>query len=223
MRELSVFADESGNLGHDSRYYILSLVFHDQSHALGPLLLSYERVLRERRLPDVPFHFVPLLRQHEAYGNLDVSRRKRLLMAFSTFAWHVPFSYRTFAYRKDRFDSTEGLAASMRRDLLGFLFDNLETLQSFDGVKIYYDDGQHIVTQTLRRAFAYALASDALVYRDARPEHYRLAQIADFACGIEHEALKYENHEEGKSDRLFFGTWRDFNKTFLRKLRKKRI
>ena len=30
----------------------------------------------------------------------------------------------------------------MRRDLVNFLFDNLETFQSYDAVKVYYDNGQ---------------------------------------------------------------------------------
>ena len=31
MRELSVFVDESGNLGDDAKCYLLTLVLHDQS------------------------------------------------------------------------------------------------------------------------------------------------------------------------------------------------
>lgn len=31
MRELSVFVDESGNLGDDAKYYLLALALHDQS------------------------------------------------------------------------------------------------------------------------------------------------------------------------------------------------
>ena len=35
MRELSVFVDESGDIGSESRYYLLALVFHDQADDLG--------------------------------------------------------------------------------------------------------------------------------------------------------------------------------------------
>lgn len=31
MREFSVFVDESDNLGDDAKYYLLTLVLHDQS------------------------------------------------------------------------------------------------------------------------------------------------------------------------------------------------
>lgn len=61
------------------------------------------------------------------------------------------------------------------------------------------------------------------MYRDADPSHYRLAQIADFACGIEHAALKYDNHEESKTDVAFFGTRRELKKNFLKKLWKHKV
>jgi hypothetical protein len=35
MRELSVFADESGDTGSESKYYLLTLVFHDQDDDLS--------------------------------------------------------------------------------------------------------------------------------------------------------------------------------------------
>ena len=34
----------------------------------------------------------------------------------------------------------------MKRDMVNLIFDNLEYLQRFDKVKVYYDDGQFIVT-----------------------------------------------------------------------------
>lgn len=47
-----------------------------------------------------------------------------------------------------------------------------------------------------------------------------MLQVADYACGVELAALRYDAREENATDRLFFGTRRDFVKTFLRKLRK---
>ncbi|MDO4849755.1 MAG: hypothetical protein Q4B45_08305 [Coriobacteriia bacterium] len=34
------------------------------------------------------------------------------------------------------------------------------------------------------------------------------------------DALKYDNVEQAAAEKLFFGTWRDFNKGFLKKARK---
>lgn len=219
MKELSVFVDESGDLGGESKYYLLTLVFHDQSNDLSRTINLYEQSLANRDLPNIPFHFNPLLRANEEYWNLDASLRSKLLMSFSTFAQHVPFSYHVFAYRKDRFESTDKLVRAMKRDLTEFLFDNLDKFIKFDLVKIYYDDGQPLITRILHAAFEYALFKSAVMYREAHPAEYRMFQIADFSCGIELTALKYESHEETPTDRRFFGQWRDFKKNYLRKLR----
>lgn len=186
MKELSVFVDESGDLGGESKFYLLTLVFHDQSDDLSHTISLYEQSLASQGLPDVPFHFNPLLRANEGYWNLDASQRSKLLMSFSTFAQHSPFSYHVLAYRKGRYESTDALARAMKRDLTEFLFDNLDTM----------------------------------MYREVHPSEYRMFQIADFACGIELTALKYENHEETPTDRRFFGQWCDFKKNYLRKLRR---
>lgn len=220
VRELSVFVDESGDLGGESKYYLLALVFHDQSADFSATIGQYESILRERGLDDIPLHLNPLMRANEEYANLAPSVRLRLLMAFSTFAYKSPFRYHVFAYQKDWFQSQDALGARMRRDLVEYLFDNIAWFQNFDIVKIYYDDGQAMVTRALHDGFEYALAREAVVYRDAHPANYRMLQVADYACGIELAALKYEAHEDGATDRIFFGTRRDFLKNYLRKLRK---
>lgn len=220
MKELSVFVDESGDLGGESKYYLLTLVFHDQSENLSHTINLYEQSLASRGLPDVPFRFNPLLRANEGYWNLDASLRSKLLMSFNTFAQHTPFSYHAFVYRKDRFESTDKLILTMKRDLTELLFDNLDKFAEFDLVKIYYDDGQPLISRILHAAFEYALFKSAVMYREAHPAEYRMLQIADFACGIELTALKYKSHEETSTDRRFFGQWRDFKKNYLRKLRR---
>lgn len=144
----------------------------------------------------------------------------RLLTSFVTYAHKLPFSYHILAYRKDQFPNRAALGARMRRDLVEFLFDRIEWFQRFELVKIYYDDGQALVTRALHDGFEYALAREAVIYRDASPLDYRMLQVADYVCGVELAALKYDRSEEGSTERLFFGTRRDFVKTFLRKLRK---
>lgn len=47
---------------------------------------------------------------------------------------------------------------------VNLIFDNLEFLQRFDKVKVYYDDGQFIVTKSLHDAIEYALASNAVIF-----------------------------------------------------------
>lgn len=223
MNDLSVFVDESGNFGPDSKYYILALVFHNQANEVGGIIRSYREALVSRSLSDVPFHFNPLLRANGPYQYMDVAQRMKQLMSFKIFTDNVPFSYTAFIYEKAQFEDAEVLTRMMRRDLINFLFDHLEYLQAFRSIKLYYDDGQRLITKALHQAFEYALGAQTMIYRDANPSDYRLAQIVDYVCGIELTDLKYAHHDERASDVLFFGAYRDFKKTFLKKLRKKKL
>lgn len=221
MSELSVFADESGNMGFDSKYYLLTLLFHDQSKDIAPSVESYRRALWERELADIPFHFAPLLRGNRAYESFDVECRLKLLKSFKVFTEGAPVRYTTFLYRKDQFEDAAALRVKMKRDLIAFLFEHLSWLQSYDRIKIYYDDGQRIITHVLHHAFEYAVSKQTIMYKEASPTDYRLAQMADFICGVELAAAKYRTGEIGPSETRFLGQWCDFKRTFLRKIRKK--
>ena len=87
----------------------------------------------------------------------------------------------------------------------------------------YYDDGQGVVTDALHAAFEYALNKQAIIHRDCSPADFRFRQIADFICEIELATIKYEANDAGGTERIFFGSNRDFKKNYLRKLRKKRL
>lgn len=223
MAELSVFIDESGNTKNDSKYYLLTLVFHDQSKDIHSLVETYELSLAERGLEDIPFHINPLLRGNEAYCSSGIAKRVQLLTRFRALANNLPFSYHTFAYEKRLFADDENLFTRIRRDLVMYLFDNLETIKSYETVKIYYDDGQDYVTKVIHSAFEYAVGSQGIVYRDCQPTRYRLQQVADYACGIELANLKYLHHSFGSTEKIFFGTWREFKKNYLKKLRKRAV
>lgn len=60
MLEISLFADESGESGTESKYYLLTLVFHEQDSSIDKQIELYETALREKGLPDIPLHTSPL-------------------------------------------------------------------------------------------------------------------------------------------------------------------
>jgi len=80
--ELSVMVDESGS--EDSRYYLVTLVFHDQAADIATPITLYEAALREKGLPDLPLHASPLMNGHDDYEGLSLERRKP--HAISSFA-----------------------------------------------------------------------------------------------------------------------------------------
>jgi len=111
-------------------------VFHDQDIDITGQLQRYEQVLKTCQLSDIPFHMTPLMRGYENYRNLDFKTRQVLMSKFLTMAQHLPFSYKTLAYRKSEFTNSENLLLRMKRDFTTMLFDNLEYFQSFEKVKV---------------------------------------------------------------------------------------
>ena len=169
MSDLSLFLDDPDARDDNLRdtYYILALVLHDQADALADNIVRYELALRDKGLPDVPFHATPLLNGHDAYEGMDLAERKRLLSAFRVFFRHLPVRYGLVVLRTREYSTLADVEAAMRRKIADFLFDKLAYFQVFDSVKIYYDDGQQSIAAALRKAIDYALSKNAVTYRPA--------------------------------------------------------
>jgi hypothetical protein len=221
MLEASLFVDESGEDGTQSKYYLLTLVLHEQSDSISEIVELYENDLRAKGLPDIPLHASPLMYSKDDYAGMDIQERKRLLQSFFTMLQHMPVRYHTFSYKKSEVGDGAALEARMKRDLVNFIFDNLGYLQSFDKVKIYYDDGQRLVTKALHDAVEYALSTEAVMYKDGCPRDYRLAQAADMICTLELVALRFESGDTTKTYDRFFGSYGYFKKNWLKKVRRK--
>ena len=84
-KELSIFVDESGDRGGKARYYLLTLVFHDQADSIAEAVTGYEAKLARADLPNIPFHSEPLMNGHKDYEFLDIEQRKVMLAYFSSF------------------------------------------------------------------------------------------------------------------------------------------
>ena len=79
--------------------------------------------------------------------------------------------------RKERFQKRHDAHHKNEKDMVNLIFDNLEYLQRFDKVKVYYDDGQYIVTKSLH---------DAIEYAPAQP--ITSCQACDLLCaGVAHQ------------------------------------
>ena len=90
---------------------------------------------------------------------------------------HLPVRYGLVVLRTREYGTVDDVAAAMRRRIVDFLFDNLAYFQAFDGVKIYYDDGQQSIVRALHKAIDYALSKNAVTYLPTSAADYRLSQI----------------------------------------------
>lgn len=223
MEELSIFIDESGDVGCVSDFYLVGLVFHEQGQDIASDVKMYEEALEINHVDILPFHFNPLINGNDAYKWRSIQTRKKHLHTFRTFFEHLPITYKVFIYDKKRSKGFDGLAAAIEQDMKAFLFDHLGYIQRFDVVKIYYDGGQSVVTRAVRRAIASCISREAIEYKDVVAGRYCLSQVADYVCGIELTELKFERHLETKTDSVFFGAHGNFKKNFYRKLRRKCI
>ena len=222
-KELSIFVDESGDRGGKARYYLLTLVFHDQSEGIADAVTDYEAKLARADLPNIPFHSEPLMNGHKDYANLRIEQRKAMLAYFSSFVRKLPISYTTFTYRRSEFADLDRLTERMRRDISGFLTDHLGFFQAFDDVKVYYDNGQDIVKQALDRSVGQVLSKGVVQRRKTSMTGYRLEQAADYLCTIELALIKYEAKEDGETYNKFFGGIGPFKKNWLKQARRKRV
>ena len=115
--ELSLFVDESGDRNANSRYYLLTLVFHDQAEDIKQYISQYESQLLQSDLPNIPFHSEPLLNGHGEYRYLELKQRKKILSCFAPLVRPRPVTYVTFGYRSKEFVDAKQLAVRMERDI----------------------------------------------------------------------------------------------------------
>ena len=221
MKELSVFVDESGDKSLHARYFLVTVVIHDQANKITEKINAYEQSLATADLPNIPFHSEPLLNGHEGYADLSLSQRKKLLYSFNVLVQRLPIQYATFVYKHRKRKDPEVLAQHIERDLTALINEHLQLFQDFDKVKIYYDNGQKLVRQALYGAISSCLSQQAVIRKKTTMTEYRLAQVADYLCTIELAAVKYAAKENGGTYDKFFGGIGTFKKNWLKQARRK--
>ena len=221
MSELSAFIDESGSDGLKDRFYLLTIVLHEQDEDIADCVTQYRNALAQKGLPHLTFHASPLMNGHDDYEGMGIADRKRLLSAFRVAFRHLPIRYTCIALNPAEFVDVNDISNAMRRRIIEFLFDNLSYFQGFDHVKVYYDNGQQSIATALRKALEYALAKDAAIFKVGSPSDYMLSQVADYICTMELTALKYGQKAQTATDEKFFGSWSQFKKGILKEVRQK--
>lgn len=226
-KTLSIFVDESGRfLFPDaiSRFYIVSLVLHDQSDGISPLVEALDRDFLEIGVIGRSFHAGPAIRQEKGYALMTWELRSRIFSRMMAFARKAPFRYCCVHADKKFISSEAYLSEAVENRLRGFAEAQAALFAGFGRVKIYYDGGQQAVTGMLHRVFGDALGGKAVFAQEVRPEKYRLFQIADLLCSVELARLKLETGMGlSNSESRFFGGRKAFLHNVVRPLLRKRV
>lgn len=223
MNELSIFIDESGDFGdydYHSPYYIISMVYHDQSKDISKPLHSLANQLSSIGYePDHCVHTGPIIRRENEYEYETIDTRRKIFNYMVTFIKHIDVRFKCFYIEKKHIADSVEAVGKLSKQIANFIRDHYQEFLSYGTVKIYYDNGQAEVSKLLSTVFN-ALLPSVLIKR-VIPSDYRLFQVADFICTMELVNLKLQAGALSHSELEFFGTVRDLKKNYLKVLKKK--
>ena len=228
MIELSCFVDESGDFGKyekHSPYYLLTLVFHEQSKSIE----LKDFVILDKKLQkyfpeegSTRVHTGPIIRREYEFQYVSKEDRRHIINALATFAYKMPITYTTIVVDK-RLDNGDNLwlQSQIIKQLNRIIDDNLQYLLSFDDIKVYYDLGQKEISTILHSVFNTRFSN--VVFKNKDIQNYRLAQIADLICTFELLHIKHQHKAFTKSELEFFHTMREFNMNYYKTIKKKNL
>ena len=120
---------------------------------------------------------------------------------------------------KKHVNDAVGAVGKLSKDISLFIRVHYEFFQSFDIVKIYYDNGQVEVSKLLSSVFHTLL--DNVEFRRVKPQNYRLFQAADFVATMKLLQIKTEKNELSNAEEYFFGNKKVIRKKYLKVLEDK--
>jgi len=226
-RTLSIFVDESGILNESaesSRFYVLTLLLHDQDYDVTGLARDLDRSFAEINVVRCCFHAGPIIRGNDEFAVMDWEWRNKIFARMMGFARRVDFRFHCLYVDKKFVDAPEQIVSRLERQLAEFIDSNKERFDRFDSIKVYYDCGQTSITNFLHRFFAIRPTLPVEYAQAVKPRKYKLFQLADLVCSLKLIELKIAaGLPMAKSEYAFFGGPRRFLRTFLSPIKTKEI
>lgn len=223
MGQLSIFVDESGDFGEysaHSPYYIIAMIFHDQSKDIFRNINHLNESLENMGLgKDFAIHTEPIIRREEIYEKMTPNERRAILSKLFYFVMKSDISYKTFVFEKRQYDDLLKLEGRMAKELSLFIRSNIVYFQSFDEVILYYDNGQRNLNRILNSVLFTELSKYDV--RKVSPKDYKLFQVADLICTLQLLEIKHKKNELSNSELLIFHNPKDLKKQFLKPIKKK--
>ena len=224
MRELSIFIDESGDFGqydYRSPYYIISMIFHDQTVDLSDEIRKLEYELSNLNLENHCIHAGPIIRAEEEYRHMDISNRKKVFKRMMSFVRNIDVKCESFYIEKKHIADGIEVSGKLSKIIARFIREHYEFFLSFDCVMVYYDNGQVEVNKILAAVFSVLL--DHVEFKKVTPSDYRLFQVADIVCTLKLAELKLDHHMLSKSETKFFESDRILRKNYIKPITNKKF
>ena len=221
-RKLSVFIDESGDLGEYNEvteFYVLSFVFHDQSNEIKGQIEKLTNSMKQYSKLPFAIHTEPLIRREEMYLDLTPKERRNIFTKLFFFSLSIDISYKTFVFSKKHFKNPNILLKHINRTVFDYFYLMKDFFNKYDEVVVYYDNGQMPIRATIQTIFS--LLFDNLDMRKVLPVDYKLFQTADMLCTIYLMDAKFKNHPMSHSEKCIFNSKYDFYHDFFNPIRKK--
>lgn len=120
MKELSIFIDESGDFGeynHNSPYYIITMVFHDQKENVHSAIIKLNQELSYLNLNDLCIHTGPLIRKEEIYINMSLDERRRIFNKMVAFIRQIGIRYKKFYIEKKQMSDVVDAAGKLSKQI----------------------------------------------------------------------------------------------------------
>lgn len=224
MSILSIFVDESGDFGkveNNSPYYLVSLVFHNQSDDIYQPIAALENALSYVEPKQKYIHTGPLIRREMPYHNMTIDKRRQLIYKMRTFFLHAPILHTTIKINRNEAGDKFALTSHLSKMLKAYINKHFEYFSSFEKIIVYYDNGQQELNLVLNTIFSLLLSN--VEFRKASPTEYRLLQLADYICSIELLSIKLSEKRLSKSETAFFYKPQELKKSFIRSIKTKEL
>ena len=215
-KRLSVFIDESGDLGEYNKvteFYVVSFVFHDQSNNISGQIEKLDNALKKFSNKPFAIHTQPLIRREEMFKDMSAEERRTLFTKLFFFTESTNISYKTFIFNKKHFKTPDSLINHITRGIFDYFTSMTDYFKKCDEVVVYYDNGQLPIKYTIQTLFS--LLFENFEMRKVLPIDYRLFQSADMLCTLYLINEKFQNHPISKSEKYIFSSKRDFYRQFF--------
>ena len=223
-RKLSVFIDESGDLGEYNEvteFYVISFVFHDQSNDISNQIEKLTNSMKEYSTEAFAIHTEPLIRREEIYTDMLPEDRRNIFTKLFFFSMATNIRFKAFVFSKKHFKNPDVLLKQINRGIFDYFYSMKDFFPKYDEVVVYYDNGQLPIKYTIQTIFS--LLFDNFEMRKVLPVDYKLFQTADMLCTMYLMNAKYENHPMSHSEKWIFNSKHDFYHDFFVPISKREL